>query len=582
METYCTRPDCSQPINNFPELDNRSKLQTAQQKHCKSCGMPQILGGRYIPQKLLGKGGFGAAYLACDRYTPKLRKCVVKQFQPSDTFNEKTLKIAEELFTREAEVLETLGNENSQIPDLYAFFPLIVTEEEEEKQFFYIVQEFIDGQTLEEEVKEKGKLSEAEVVEILENMLSVLQFVHEHNSIHRDIKPSNIMRDQQGKLYLLDFGAVKRVTGASTANYSTGIYSMGFAPPEQMQGRQVYPSTDLYALAATCLRLLTGKPIQELYDSYNNTWAWRRDAQASEKVAKILDRMLLPTPKERYPSAQSVLMVLQADDSLPENEAINTEFPEASVMSQPSDWRSLLALSKEEEAEAEEESELSQREETAQRGNWQSLLSLSSEAEKEKATEEDLDLFEEYNTALQRDDFNSSVSRPPDSPENEPPPEQPSSSSEEEVEPLTPPNDPTPASPPPHSEKLSAPQPQPQKVARYSPQFQLWEMLASAGFTGLEGALFFIAFTSLFSNPAISIGLWGMTMGGLIYAVWKRFIEKINFLILGVITLGVVVLVPPLHNLPVLTVIIVSFVAGAGAIALTTLVRLFLILLSRR
>jgi hypothetical protein len=89
METYCTHPHCSQPINNFPELDERSKLQTAQPKYCESCGMPQILAGRYVPLKLLGKGGFGAAYLACDLYTPKQRKCVIKQFRPPANFNPK-------------------------------------------------------------------------------------------------------------------------------------------------------------------------------------------------------------------------------------------------------------------------------------------------------------------------------------------------------------------------------------------------------------------------------------------------------------------------------------------------------------
>jgi serine/threonine-protein kinase len=330
METYCTHPHCSQPINNFPELDERSKLQTAQPKYCESCGMPQILAGRYVPLKLLGKGGFGAAYLACDLYTPKQRKCVIKQFRPPANFNPKNLKIAEELFTREAEVLETLGDQHPQIPHLYAFFPLILSEaaeaQEEEKQFFYIVQEFINGETLEQEVKRKGKLNEEEIREILENMLKILQFVHENDSIHRDIKPSNIMRDQKGKLYLLDFGAVKRVTGANARNYSTGIYSIGFAPPEQVQGGQIYPSTDLYALAATCIRLATGKPIQELYDSYNNEWSWRSYTEISDQLDNVLERMLSFIPKHRFQSAQEVLDALQENTvSEPQQETLSTE-----------------------------------------------------------------------------------------------------------------------------------------------------------------------------------------------------------------------------------------------------------------
>lgn len=307
MQTYCTRPNCSEPSNQFPELDNRSKLQAIEQQYCQSCGMPQILGGRYIAQKALGKGGFSTAYLALDRYSTQLKKCVIKQFQPSQQLNQESLQIAKRLFNREAEVLEQLGNQHSQIPELYAFFPLILSEE----QFFYIVQEYIDGTTLEQEVKKQGKLNELEICEILEELLQILDFVHNHNSIHRDIKPSNIMRDKQGKLYLLDFGAAKQVTGATTNNSSTQIYSLGFAPPEQIQGRQVFPSTDLYALAATCIRLLTGKPIKQLYNSYQDQWIWHHYVDISDSLANILEQMLLFTPKERFQSAQATLKALQ-------------------------------------------------------------------------------------------------------------------------------------------------------------------------------------------------------------------------------------------------------------------------------
>lgn len=350
MKIYCTRPKCCEPVNDFPELDQRHELHTAKQRHCKSCDMPQILAGRYIPEKLLAKSGLSNAYLGRDRHSTQFRKCVIKQFQPSDDFNQKTLQMAEDLFFREAEVLETLGNQHPQIPRLYAFFPLIIPDEETgvEKEFFYLVQEFIEGETLEEEVKSKGKLSEQEIYEVLESMLGVLQFVHEQGSIHRDIKPSNIIRDQQGKLYLLDFGAVKRVAiGESTASYSTGIYTMGFAPPEQMQGRKVYPSSDLYALAATCLNLLTAKPIHHLYDSYHNQWSWREHCQVSDKLANILEPMLSSTPKDRFHSAEEVLAVLGAsqDDktSLPNTGVPAPSSTETVDKNQNNDWRSLLS-----------------------------------------------------------------------------------------------------------------------------------------------------------------------------------------------------------------------------------------------
>jgi serine/threonine-protein kinase len=116
MEIYCTRPSCPRPQNHFPDLDNKATLKTAQQKYCTSCGMPLILVGRYLPLKLLGQGGFGAAFLARDRYTPAMRQCVVKQFQPSGDLNPQQFQMAQDLFEREAEVLEQLGCRHPQIP----------------------------------------------------------------------------------------------------------------------------------------------------------------------------------------------------------------------------------------------------------------------------------------------------------------------------------------------------------------------------------------------------------------------------------------------------------------------------------
>ena len=523
MKTYCTRPNCSQPINEFPELDDRSELQTSQQKYCHCCGMPQILAGRYIPQQLLGKGGFGAAYLAIDRHSTQLRQCVVKQFQPSASFKEKHLKTAEKLFIREAEVLESLGNHHPQIPDLYAFFPIIISEEEEEKQFFYIVQEFIDGETLEQEVQRKGKLNETEVIDLLESLLPILKFVHENDSIHRDIKPSNIIRDREGKLYLLDFGAVKRVTGATTGNnYSTGIFSMGFAPPEQMHGREIYPSTDLYALAATCVCLITGEPIQELYDSYNNQWRWDICPDISDKLCHLLQRMLLATPKDRFASAEGVLNALQEEESQETNpEITNSSTSETSMLRQPADLQSLFSISQppnppEEDATAVQSS--------------QKAVSPSTEKQiSEKAPTEVKTSHQSSTAAVQELPIDSSA----------------------------------------------------QETTPKRSYFSLWEILTNAGFTGSQGALLLIAFTSVFPAPAISVGLWGMTMGGLIYAQWKRWIEKFDLLILGGMTLGLVIFIPPLSNPPALTVVVATVVAGSGAIALITLFRIILKLMAR-
>ncbi|MBN3893374.1 MAG: serine/threonine protein kinase [Nostoc sp. JL31] len=324
MEVYCTRPRCPRPQNYFADLDDVTTLKTTQQKYCTTCGMPLMLDGRYVPTKLLGRGGFGAAFLARDRRIPGMRQCVVKQFQPSGNLTLTQLQQAQLMFEREAEVLAQLGNEHEQIPDLFAFFPVIVNSLQpgQQDQFFYLVQEYIDGQNLEEELVQQGKFSEQQVLEVLQEILKVLKFVHHRGIIHRDIKPSNIMRRRDGRLFLLDFGAVKQVTNVAlgSAASSTGIYSMGFAPPEQMAGGQVFPSTDLYALAVTLITLLTNQEAVKLFDAYSNQWKWRTHVvQASPtqvtvnpRLADILDKMLLPAANQRFQSAQEVLDALNS------------------------------------------------------------------------------------------------------------------------------------------------------------------------------------------------------------------------------------------------------------------------------
>lgn len=317
MEIFCTRPDCSHPKNFFNDLSDLSQIKTITQRYCTTCGMPLILADRYIPEKLLGQGGFGAAFLARDRYSPRLRYCVVKQFKPSGNLSPQELELARDLFTREGEVLEELGNQHPQIPDLYAFFTPIIPSINGTgtEQYFYLVQEFIDGEDLETELASKGQFSEREVIAILQEVLDILDFIHQKNVIHRDIKPSNLIRDRLGKIHLLDFGAVKQIAVGVNSGKSTGIYSMGFAPPEQMAGKQVYPATDLYALAVTCICFLTGKPAEQLYDHYNNNWVWRGYAQFSDRLAAILDKMLLAAPSQRFQSATEILALLQPNSA---------------------------------------------------------------------------------------------------------------------------------------------------------------------------------------------------------------------------------------------------------------------------
>ncbi|MBR8831539.1 MAG: Serine/threonine-protein kinase F [Chroococcopsis gigantea SAG 12.99] len=312
MEIICTRPHCPRPKNMMPALDDRDKLGSVEQVYCTSCRMPLIIGGRYIPSSLLGQGGFGAAFLASDRFHPRLKKCVVKQFQPAGNLGTQALEKAQKLFIQEAEVLADLGRECPGIPELYASFPLNVPNPLTEKndRFFYLVQEYIDGQTLEKKLETKNApFSEAEVRNILGDLLQILKYIHSIGVIHRDIKPSNIIQDNGDKIYLIDFGSVKQV--ANIKAVSTQIYTPGYASPEQQTGGAVSPSSDLYALAATCVSLLTNRTPEDLFNPTSKVWRWQPYAPGvSNDLANILNTMLQPNPLDRFENAGEILSKL--------------------------------------------------------------------------------------------------------------------------------------------------------------------------------------------------------------------------------------------------------------------------------
>ena len=279
-----------------------------------------ILGGRYLPVSVLGKGGFGTAFLARDIDSPTKRKCVVKLFQPPVTLTPAQMATAQRLFATEAEVLERFGLQHPQIPNLYAYFPLLITNPltNQSEELFYLVQEFVDGEDLEQILDREGAFSEQAVANVLKEMLKVLDFVHSNGAIHRDVKPSNIMKGRNGKLYLLDFGAVKEVaTPSGVQRGPTTICSPDYAPPEQIMNGTVGATSDLYALAASCVMLLTCKSSQDLRDSSTNSWNWHTYAQVSDSIRAVLDKMLQARPDERFPSAKAVLAALMPQPSPP-------------------------------------------------------------------------------------------------------------------------------------------------------------------------------------------------------------------------------------------------------------------------
>jgi uncharacterized delta-60 repeat protein len=272
---------------------------------CPNCGTGLVvLRNRYRPIKSLGSGGFAKTYLAED--IDKLKeKCFIKQFAPQIQETGAFQK-AKELFEQEATRLQQLGD-HPQIPTLLAYF--------EQDNRLYLVQQFIDGQDLSDELKQQGRFSEQQIRELLVDLLNILKIVHQHKVIHRDIKPGNIIRrSSDRKLVLIDFGASKQLTQTVMSEQGTIIGSLGYAPLEQMQSGEAYPASDLYSLGVTCFHLLSGIKPRELFNKQGYRWVsfWRQHLQqsVSQQFGRILDKLLQQDYHQRYQSAQQVLQDL--------------------------------------------------------------------------------------------------------------------------------------------------------------------------------------------------------------------------------------------------------------------------------
>ncbi len=273
--------------------------------------METILAGHYQILKHLGGGGFGQTFLARDNHLPGNPLCVVKQLQPR-VRNQGMLEVAQRLFEREAQTLYQLGNHN-QIPRLLAHF--------EQNEEFYLVQEFIEGQPLGQEILPGKQLSEAEVIALLQDILQVLSFVHQQRVIHRDIKPANLIRRSlDGKIVLIDFGAVKQVrtptiSSQGETSFSIAVGSPGYMPSEQIAGKPHF-SSDIYAVGMMCLQALTGLSpgTKEIPTDARGEFCCAgcpSITPVSPDFAAILDKMVRYDYRQRYKSASHTLAALE-------------------------------------------------------------------------------------------------------------------------------------------------------------------------------------------------------------------------------------------------------------------------------
>jgi len=269
----------------------------------------KIVGGHYKIIGKEGKVGFGQTYLAQDMRLPGEHRCIIKEITPlnKDPF---VLQEAQKRFDSEAKALYSLGTYD-RIPQVFADF--------QEDDTFYLVRQFIPGQDLSKELTLGKPLPSDEVIQLLQDILEVLAVVHQQKVIHRDIKPSNLIRRQKdGKILLIDFGAVKEIITLAVnekgeiepINY---VGTEGYMPAEQWDGNPKY-SSDIYAVGMLCIQALTGlHPISILSDPDTNEKVWRSLVEnISPQFADILDRMVRYHFQNRYQSVAEVSQDLQS------------------------------------------------------------------------------------------------------------------------------------------------------------------------------------------------------------------------------------------------------------------------------
>lgn len=243
---YCLNPYCQRPQN--PSLS----------RFCHHCGAQLALRERYQAIKPLGEGGMGRTFLAEDR--DRLGEpCVIKQFLPSPEIqkSDRAMAKAIQLFEQEARRLIQLGH-HPQIPILMGyFFEKNSSNQGIQYPGLYLVQEWIDGQDLRQELFQFGAFSEPRIRQLINKILPLFQLIHQYNVIHRDIKPHNIMRRRTGELVLIDFGVAKALSDGAKTVTGSKVGTEGYAAVEQLRGGKAYPASYLYSLGVTCIQLLT-------------------------------------------------------------------------------------------------------------------------------------------------------------------------------------------------------------------------------------------------------------------------------------------------------------------------------------
>lgn len=319
---------------------------------------------RYRALKPISQGGFGRTFLAVDEQDTSKHHCIIKQLAPKNQGSDNA-ETATELFRQEAARLQELG-QHPQIPQLLAYIEIepahpIGTAGATPRTCSApaLVQTFIEGESLAQKLQAEGTFSETEIRQLLNELLPVLQFVHDRSVIHRDINPENIIRrfptyqgeDGRGQLVLVDFSAAKFTTKTVLAKTGTLIGSAAYTAQEQLMGKAV-TSSDLYSLGVTCIHLLTDIHPFNLFNTLEGIWVWQDylTNPVTNELRQILNKMVESTPRLRYQSAEEVLKDLNPHSPPP---TTSVKLTKSTTHSQPTEsnslhsaWKCIRTLSK--------------------------------------------------------------------------------------------------------------------------------------------------------------------------------------------------------------------------------------------
>ncbi len=278
---YCFNPSCS-ALNHSTTT-------------CQQCDALLQL-GCYYAIKRLGQGKFSCTFLAiCAASSEENKSDDATQYVIQQCWGD---CVDAALITK----LRTIGH-HPQLPTVVDYF--------EQDGTHYLVQDYVDGESLDRTIATKGQFTPTQVWQVLESVLPILHWIHAHGMIHRDLKPENIIYSKS------EF----RLVGAAIFNADTpqsAIGSAEYAAPEQLRGEAIFAS-DLYSLGVICIHLLTGVQPFHLFDTTENRWVWRTywlfDETSPEKypdrLAHILDRLIDPNPDQRFASAAAAIATIE-------------------------------------------------------------------------------------------------------------------------------------------------------------------------------------------------------------------------------------------------------------------------------